>query len=201
MEKYFGIIVSVMILSAAFCCAEPAVPEESVLNMKSGNCSFKILESSGIKPMKDIPLKLLSAESGKKICEAVTDTKGVCSVEVEKGRYILQVNNMNLTVLVASGEAKISECRIIVPEKAMTVAAQDPNPAVAGGVGTILGIKKTTVFMVGGVAVLAGGVVAAANDDSSTSGSGSTTTSASQSDAASSNSGNITSSKPKPASP
>ena len=134
---------------------------KNLLKMKSGPCTFKLLEADGVTPLARSTLSLVSVAQGKTLVKALSDKAGVCVTEIAPGRYILNVNQKSLAVLETSEEATIKECRIIVPEKPMIVGgaaeAAEEEEARKGLVAWLLGGEGAAQpLIVGGVAVLAG---------------------------------------------
>lgn len=144
----------------------------SLLKMKSGVCSFRLLDATGVKPLDGATLALSSVTDGKVIVKATSDKQGNCKIDVAEGRYILSVDKLNVTIIETSDDLKITECRILVPEVPMQVggqaggagaagggAAAAGGGAAAGGAGAAAGggaLLGTTTLIVGGAAVVVG---------------------------------------------
>ncbi|NCD33507.1 MAG: hypothetical protein EOL87_08850 [Spartobacteria bacterium] len=146
----------------------------ALVKMKSGTCVFKMLDASGIKPLKGADLKLNNVDNGKMVAEAKANQNGVASVDVNDGRYVVSVDGKKLAIVDASAVASITECRLIVPDMPMQVGGQELGGAgalAAGGGGGAGGVAaaggglfglSTTTLIVSGVAVVGAGVATAA---------------------------------------
>ena len=71
-------------------------------------------------------------------------------LNVPEGRYILKVNERNITVVEASAASVIKECRILVSKDALTVGGQEEEGAA--------GFTTTQQLVFGGLVVVTAGV-------------------------------------------
>jgi hypothetical protein len=145
-----------------------STPTQGVLTMKAGRCTFSLLDSAGVKPLKGSSFLLSSAENGRAIVKMKANAAGKCIFNVAVGRYILTVDGKKLAVIDVAKTAKIVECRVVVPEKGMLVGGDEGDlpkkPLLSKGV------------VIGGVGVLVAGTTLAIienNDDGGGSKSGS----------------------------
>jgi hypothetical protein len=128
-------------------------------SVTSGKCSITLLEADGIKPMAAADVKLIDAKDEKKVVASTTDAAGKCIVKLQDGRYVLSVNDKNITLLDASKDGAMAWCRIVVSETPMLVGGQVVGEVVAvsgglfgaGTVGTIAIVAGVTVVTVAGV--------------------------------------------------
>jgi hypothetical protein len=146
-------------LFAALVSAAPEAPTPSVLQLKSGPCTFRILDSTGTKPQSGAVLALVSAEDSKPVASVKTDENGGCAITLAAGRYVLSVNEMNLAVLMAASDATLSDCRILLPAEAKPLPVGGAPQGEQGstqrrGGGAFW--TSSRVVVVGGVVVLVG---------------------------------------------
>lgn len=129
MCRWFGVLLAVLTLCAGTLMAEDAgdveTPEGGLLKLKAGSCTFTLLDSNGAKPLADVMLSLASVKDGKRIAKTASDRMGRCVLDVPKGRHILGVNELNISIVEASDVAKSSECRILVSKDALVLGGQD----------------------------------------------------------------------------
>jgi hypothetical protein len=184
MKRAMAGLIAVMFLAGLSFAAEQKA-EGTLLKLKSGTCTFKILASDGVKPLADAQLALAGTADGKEIATAKSDVNGKCTLDIKDGRYILKVNTANLAILDASSNNEISDCRIVVPAQNLQVGGQgtppggtppagNPPPRAAGPLpggpgggtgGKIFGMSTTTLLIIGGTAVLVPVLVNNLDDD------------------------------------
>jgi len=127
--------------------------DSQLIQFKTGEVSFTLLQSDGVTPLAAAELKMLSPENGGVLAEAVSDRLGRAAVALSEGRYLLNVSGQNLSVLDVASDATLTSCRVVIPDAGMLVAGQEEE-VVEGGAPVWL---KPVV--IGGVVVLvAGGV-------------------------------------------
>lgn len=133
--------------------------------MKTGLCKFKILASDGIKPLSGAILKATAGNDEKKVFDATADKSGKCGITLPAGRFVISINDRNVSILDITDDAVITECRIIIPEEALQVGG-DPKTATVGK-------KKAAAWISGGTAkwvvvgsiLVIGGVIYTVTDD------------------------------------
>jgi hypothetical protein len=118
-----GLVSVSMLATLAGAAPESATP--NVLHLKSGPCTFRLLDSTGTKPQSGAALCLVSAEDLKPVASIKADDNGNCALTIAAGRYVLSVNEMNMAVLMASNDATLTDCRILLPT--------EPKPMPVGG--------------------------------------------------------------------
>lgn len=136
-----------------------------LLKMKAGQCTFSLLDSDGVKPMKGSTLQLSAAEDGHSVVKMKADTAGKCVLDLAAGRYILTVDGKHLAIVDAATTATIAECRVIVPEKGVLVGGAEGDvptgaeseEARRGLIAGLLGGGGTRAVVIGGVVVLVAG--------------------------------------------
>lgn len=154
-------MVLCMLCATTLEAAADAVQGRNLLRMKSGTCTFTLLQKDGVTPVKGATLTLLGVDDGKSRVNAVSDKTGTCVADIAAGRYILQVDRQSLAVLETAEASDIRQCRVIVPDKPMVVGGQEEaaqeeearNALVAWLMG---GEGAARPIIVGGVAILAG---------------------------------------------
>ncbi len=158
-------IAGVLALSAVatVALAETAATRTTLLRMQPGEGVFTILDTRGVSPLPGSQLSIRDMQHGETIVGAVADDAGRAVVELTEGRFIVNVNNINLSVLDVRADADHSECRIVMPSQDMLVGgeADDDEGDVA------LGARMMTPVIIGGAVVLVGGVAYAIDEHSS----------------------------------
>jgi len=157
-------VISIVLVACAMTCI--SAPDAGILKLKSGVCSFHILDVNGVKPLSDAKVAALSTVDGKSVVSAVSDKLGKCALKLDEGRYLLSIKDQTVSVIEASADAELAQCRVVMPAKPLQVggAAAAAVPLVAGGAaapvvgGTVLGVSLTTAAIVGG-GVVAGTLV------------------------------------------
>jgi len=104
---------------------------ETLVKMKSGACSFTLLDSKGVKPLEGCALILSSVKDGTPVATAKSGKDGLCVLDIAAGRYILSVNTLDLAVIDASADQKLAACRIVVRDEAMAVGGAEGDEAAA----------------------------------------------------------------------
>jgi len=143
--------------------------------LKSGLCQFKVLASDGVKPLAGAVVKFIDGNDEKKVLDATADKAGKCSMELAAGRFILSINDINVSVLDIADNATISECRIIMPDQDLQVggdAQANAAPAAKAAVKTETKRRAAGAFwatgtgkaVIGGVLVLTTGGIIVANN-------------------------------------
>jgi len=140
-----------VVASHTVCADESAEPAPSVVRMKTGDCTFRLLQSDGIKPIVGTQVSLRSSEDGVPLAQAVTDKRGKCVLEVISGRHILNVADSSVLVVDASETARITDCRIVVPEEGLPVGGEGEE-----GQAPPRNCVKFSAVVVGTVAVVTG---------------------------------------------
>jgi hypothetical protein len=122
-----GVLVTGLALAGAMATDAPANSANTGLaKMKAGPITFRILDAAGIRPQVDSTVAVAASEDGKMVGSGKTDAAGRCVLTLASGRYILSVNDVNLAVLLASDDATLSECKILMPSAPLAVGGQDP---------------------------------------------------------------------------
>lgn len=86
---------------------------QSLIKMKSGACSFKVMGPDGVKPLSDIEISLTAGDDAAKSVAAVTDQQGACSLATEDGRYVVALNGRDVAVLETTPENELSEYKFV----------------------------------------------------------------------------------------
>ena len=155
---------------AAVTMAETATTGGTMLRMQPGEAVFTILDTRGVSPLPGSELSIRDMQQGETIVGAVADDAGRAVVELTEGRFIVNVDNINLSVLDVRADADHSECRIVMPSQDMLVGgqAEDDDGDVAAA-GITLGSRMMTPVIIGSAVVLVGGVAYAIDEHSSSS--------------------------------
>lgn len=158
-------IAGIFVLSAVatVAMAGTASMGTTMLRMQPGEGVFTILDTRGVSPLPGSQLSIRDMEQGEPVVGAVADEAGRAVVELTEGRFIVNVNNINLSVLDVNPDAEHSECRIVMPNQDMLVGGQADEDTVA------LGSTMMTPVVIGGAVVLVGGVAYAIDEYSSSS--------------------------------
>ena len=132
--------------------------------MKSGDCTFKVIDATGVRAIEGAKVVLTSSRDAEKTISAVAGKKGECKVDVASGAYVLTVNDQKIGVVEASVSAKIHECKIMLPSKPLQVGAQGETAGFTFlGLGGGAGIAAA-VGVAGGVTY---GIIELSDDSSS----------------------------------
>ena len=151
MRKVMGLMAVLALVATV--SVQAADGDNQLIQFKTGEVSFTLLQSDGVTPLAAAELKMLSPENGGVLAEAVSDRLGRAAVALSEGRYLLNVSGQNLSVLDVASDATLTSCRVVIPDAGMLVAGQEEE-VVEGGAPVWL---KPVV--IGGVVVLvAGGV-------------------------------------------
>lgn len=141
-----------------------------VVQFKAGDISISVLDTDAITPMQTASIKALDASSGAVAAEAVSDELGQAVLSLDTGRYVMNVNDLNLAVFDVSAVEGLSLCRVIMPDAALLVGGQEAKDgndykkggafsssgaAVAGE--STLGSWVVPAGIVAGAAILVGG--------------------------------------------
>ncbi len=159
MTKLATCMIAVILASAVLATAGETL-KINIPSVTSGKCSMTLLDKDGIRPLAGAKLSLLTVKDGSEATSVVTDQAGKCIVKLEEGRYILNVNDKNITLVDASEKGQMAWCRIVVSDKPMLVGGQTEGEVVAvsgglfgaGTTGSIAIIGGVTCVVVGGVA-------------------------------------------------
>ncbi len=151
--------MSVAVIASALTVSATEQQKINIPSLTSGTCSITLLEADGIKPMAAANVKIIDARETTKVVASTTDASGKCIVKLEDGRYVLSVNDKNITLLDASKNGAMAWCRIVVSETPMLVGGQVAGEVVAisgglfgtGTVGTIAIVAGATIVTVAGV--------------------------------------------------
>jgi len=159
MKKTAMIMMGAALIASAIVASATENLTIKIPSVTSGKCAMTLLEADGIRPLGGASLKLQATKDGTEAASEITDKAGKCIVRLEEGRYILNVNGKNLTLVDASEKGEMAWCRIVVSDKPMLVGGQVEGEVVAvsgglfgsGTVGTIAIVAGTTVVVAGGV--------------------------------------------------
>lgn len=162
---------------AAVAMAENTATSGKLLRMQPGEGVFTILDNKGVRPMPGSELSVRDMQDGEAIVKAVANEAGRAVVELTEGRFILSVDQLNLSVLDVSADAAHTECRIVMPLQNMLVGGQAEGGTGAAGAGGAAGDGGTvemgrslmTPVVIGGALVLVGGVAYAIDENSGSS--------------------------------
>jgi len=128
MRRRWMVAAALGILIANISSVVTAGDNENVLKLKTGACTFTLLDSSGVKPLAKSQLLLTPVSEGAAI-QMTADTHGKCAADVASGRYIMTVDGKHLAVLQTSEAAKVNACRVVVPEKSLLVGGAEEEVA------------------------------------------------------------------------
>jgi hypothetical protein len=103
----------------------------NVTQFKAGDISISVLDTDAATPMQTASIKALDASSGAVATEAVSDELGQAVLSLDAGRYVMNVNDINLAVFDVGAEEGISRCRIIMPDAALLVGGQEEAGAMS----------------------------------------------------------------------
>ena len=146
---WLGLVLLAVFLAAS--CGWAEEPAGGLIQFKTGEVSFALLQSDGVTPLAGAELQLLSpADAGVQV-EAVADRLGKAVVTVAEGRYLLSVSGQTLSVLDVADDATLSVCRVVVPDSALLVAGQEDEGEDEKQVVVVPWLKPVVI---GGVAVL-----------------------------------------------
>lgn len=146
--------MALAIASAAVAGDSAKKSDVKVPSVKTGKCSITLLDADGIKPLAGAELKLQSLKDTKKIVKTKANQAGLCKVKLEKGRYVLSVNDKILTLLDVEKKGQLAWCRIVVSEKPMLIggqAAEGDDEDAAGGF-TFMGLSGGAAYAAAGAA-------------------------------------------------
>ena len=155
------ICVAVLFLAASMAFAV------DIVQFKAGDISISVLDTDAVTPMQTASVKALDAASGAVASEAVSDELGQAVLSLDAGRYVMNVNDLNLAVFDVSAVEGLSLCRVIMPDAALLVGGQEAKDSKKGG-GTSasgaavagengLGTWVVPAGIVAGAAILIGG--------------------------------------------
>ena len=135
-----------------------------IVQFKAGDISVSVLDTDATTPLQTASVKALDAASGAVAAEAVSDELGQAVLSLDAGRYVMNVNDLNLAVFDVSAVEGLSLCRVIMPDAALLVGGQEAKDgmgtsasgaATAGDTG--LGSWVVPAGIVAGAAILIGG--------------------------------------------
>ncbi|MGB4047190.1 MAG: hypothetical protein WBL24_03370 [Kiritimatiellia bacterium] len=124
MMRRVMVMMAVLAL-AATASVRAADGDGQLIQFKTGDVSFTLLQSDGVTPLAATELRMLSPEDGGVLAEAVSDQLGRAVIALIEGRYLLNVSGQNLSVLDVASDATLTSCRVVVPAAAMLVAGQE----------------------------------------------------------------------------
>jgi hypothetical protein len=104
-----------------------------IVQFKAGDISVSVLDTDATTPMQTASVKALDASSGAVAAEAVSDELGQAVLSLDAGRYVMNVNDLNLAVFDVSAVDGLSLCRIIMPDAALLVGGQEAKDSKKGG--------------------------------------------------------------------
>lgn len=105
--------------------AVAATAADQLVQFKTGEISFDLRQSDGVSPLADASIQMLSSEDSSVLAETVSDEMGQAVLDLEAGRYLLNVSGSTLAVMDVTDGASLSACRIIVPDAGMLVAGAE----------------------------------------------------------------------------
>lgn len=149
MRKVMGLMAVLALVASV--SVQAADGDSQLIQFKTGEVSFTLLQSDGVTPLAAAELKMLSPQDGGVLAETVSDQLGRAAVALSEGRYLLNVSGQNLSVLDVAGDATLTSCRVVVPAAAMLVAGQEEE---AGEGGAPVWLKPVVIG--GGVVLVAG---------------------------------------------
>jgi hypothetical protein len=153
-------LVAFAIVSGAVAGDSVKKSDVKVPSVKSGKCSITLLDADGIKPLAGAKLKIQSLKDTKKIVSAEANQAGLCKVDLEKGRYVLSVNDKMLTLLDVEKNGQLAWCRIVVSAKPMLIGGQAEAAEGASGGFTFMGLSGGAAYAAAGaVGIVAVGAV------------------------------------------
>lgn len=152
----------VALLTAASMAFAGVIPQ-----FKAGDISVAVLDTDALTPVQTASIKAIEAESGDVAAEVVADELGQAVLSLDAGRYVMNVNDLNLAVFDVDAAEGLSVCRIVMPDAALLVAGQEAKDATkAGGASAsgaaVAGGTESASWMVpagiiAGAAILVGG--------------------------------------------
>lgn len=120
---------------------------------KAGDISVSLLDKDGATPLQAASVKALDAESGAVAAEAVSDDLGQAILALDAGRYVMNVNDINLAVFNVGADEGLSLARVIMPDAALMVAGQDESNGEESG--AAVGTWGTWIWpVIGGLAAV-----------------------------------------------
>ena len=119
---------------------------------KAGDISISLLDKDGATPLQAASVKALDASSGAVAAEAVSDDLGQAVLALDAGRYIMNVNDINLALFDVGADEGLSLCRVIMSDTALLVGGQDSTDTAEEG-GASLGAAWIWP-VIGGVAAV-----------------------------------------------
>jgi hypothetical protein len=142
---------------ALFAVASMAMAVD-IVQFKAGDISVSVLDTDATTPMQTASVKALDASSGDVAAEAVSDELGQAVLSLDAGRYVMNVNDLNLAVFDVSAVEGLSLCRIIMPDASLLVGGQEASEGGTGGT-----VGGSTWMIPAGIAaaILLGGSYAA----------------------------------------
>lgn len=158
--KKTAIVIAFLLMVASMAFAV------DVVQFKAGDISISVLDTDATTPMQTASVKALDATSGAVAAEAVSDELGQAVLSLDAGRYVMNVNDLNLAVFDVSAVEGLSLCRVIMPDAALLVGGQEAKDLKGGGTsasgaavagGTGIGTWVVPAGVVAGAAILIGG--------------------------------------------
>ena len=103
-----------------------------VVQFKAGDIAVSVLDTDAVTPMETAFIKALDAASGAVAAEAVSDELGQAVLSLDAGRYVMNINDLNLAVFDVSAVEGLSLCRVIMPDAALLVGGQEAKDTKKG---------------------------------------------------------------------
>jgi hypothetical protein len=148
-------------IAALFVAASMAFAVD-IVQFKAGDISVSVLDTDATTPMQTASVKAIDAASGAVAAEAVSDELGQAVLSLDAGRYVMNVNDLNLAVFDVSAVDGLSLCRIIMPDAALLVGGQEAKTD-GGASASGVAVAGGGVGMAGGASwVVPAGIVAGA---------------------------------------
>ena len=155
---------AIICVAALFLAASMAFAVD-IVQFKAGDISISVLDTDAVTPMQTASVKALDAASGAVAAEAVSDELGQAVLSLDAGRYVMNINDLNLAVFDVSAVEGLSLCRVIMPDAALLVGGQeakDGNDYKKGGAFSSSGAAVAGESTLGSWVVPAGIVAGAA---------------------------------------
>ena len=99
--------------------------DDTFLKMKAGDCTFKLLDAKGVKPLAGSELSFKSVQDGATAAKVTADKLGKCPVKLDVGKYVLAVDSRPLAIVLFEQDAQVTTCRIVVPEEDVAIGGAE----------------------------------------------------------------------------
>ena len=86
-------VMMAVLALAATASVRAADGDGQLIQFKTGDVSFTLLQSDGVTPLAATELRMLSPEDGGVLAEAVSDQLGRAVIALIEGRYLLNVSD------------------------------------------------------------------------------------------------------------